>query len=208
MTDIYPVMGDFRPEHYRQIDLSGLHFDNPVMVQTGLANYLAEELEIYPDVKFLYGGYLEKRNFYTGSTLFKNDRENRNIHLGIDVWAPAGTSVYAAEDGQIHSFAYNDGHLDYGAAVIIEYPRYFALYGHLSRASLLGLYPGKPIFKSEQVGELGYMSENGGWVPHLHIQLIMEMDNYIGDFPGLCSESQTEYYKQICPDPGFLVLGR
>lgn len=206
LPDIYPVMGEFRPERYLKVELSGLGFDDPDAVQPGLLKYIHQQKENAADDCFPYGGYLEERNFYTGSLLFSNSNENRNIHLGIDVWADAGTALFASFDGQIHSFAYNDGHLDYGATIIVQYDDYYVLYGHLSRKSLLGLYPGKPVYKSDKIAELGDMSENGGWVPHLHIQMIKDIGTHSGDYPGLCAEATLEYYKENCPDPEFLVI--
>ena len=206
LHDTYPVTGEFRPEYYRKIDLSLLTFDNESNVQTGLEAYLRSQAGDDGKSVFLYGGYLEQRNFYSGSLLFNNGVSNRNIHLGIDIWADAGTPIFAAFDGQIHSFAYNNGHLDYGATIIIQYDAFFVLYGHLSRKSLLGLYPGKPVFKSQKIAELGRMSENGGWVPHLHIQVIKDIGSHIGDYPGLCDKETLSFYRENCLDPDFLVL--
>ncbi|MEQ8926680.1 MAG: peptidase M23, partial [Fulvivirga sp.] len=40
------------------------------------------------------GGYGENRTIYSRSDVF-SDTENRSLHLGIDVWAEAGTPIYA-----------------------------------------------------------------------------------------------------------------
>ena len=45
----------------------------------------------------------------------------------------------------------------------------------------------------------------GGYAPHLHFQVIKEIGDNFGDFPGVCSKHEMEYYKQICPDPSFLI---
>ncbi|WP_346727904.1 hypothetical protein [Cellulophaga sp. E16_2] len=41
-----------------------------------------------------YGGYLERRNLYADKSNFSKEHSvARNIHLGIDYWANAGTKV-------------------------------------------------------------------------------------------------------------------
>lgn len=57
--------------------------------------------------KVAFGGYLETRGIYARSEYFNeqlNPKDERNIHLGIDIWAEAGTKVLAALEGEIHSF--------------------------------------------------------------------------------------------------------
>ena len=67
-----------------------------------------------------YGGYLEKRNLYT-SELFENDGVRRNIHLGVDIWAPAGTAVLAPLEGTVHGFDYNAGPGNFGPTIILKH---------------------------------------------------------------------------------------
>src|SRR5688572_22971402 len=54
---------------------------------------------------FLVGGYREERSMYERSTLFDTKESPRDLHLGIDIWADAGTEVYSPIDGTIHSYA-------------------------------------------------------------------------------------------------------
>lgn len=54
--------------------------------------------------KYGIGGYMEHRTLYARSALFATEEEPRRLHLGVDIWAPAGTPVYAPFDGTIHSF--------------------------------------------------------------------------------------------------------
>ena len=56
------------------------------------------------------GRYNEVReNMYT-CNLFSGVR---NIHMGIDLGAPINTPVMSFAKGTVHSFGYNDAHLDY-----------------------------------------------------------------------------------------------
>ena len=98
------------------------------------------------------GRYREDRICYQ-SEQFKNDGEARSQHLGIDLFAPAGTPVYVPLDGVVHSFNDNNLHLDYGPTIILEHNpepgvTFYTLYGHLSRESLDGLYVGQPVEKA------------------------------------------------------------
>ena len=152
------------------------------------------------------GGYNEDRVVYRNSPHFTPDGdEPRTIHLGIDFWANAGTPVFAPVDGIVHSFADNAQYADYGPTIILEhnaegFPRY-SLYGHLSRASLVGLYDGKPVRAGEKIAELGPYPENGDWPPHLHFQLMHDMLGLRGDYPGVCRPSERDKWLAQCPNP-------
>src|SRR6478672_4329602 len=58
------------------------------------------------------GGYQEDRVLYRRSELFGGE-EARSLHLGIDIWGPAGTTVYAPMGGMVHSYKFNDQFGDY-----------------------------------------------------------------------------------------------
>ena len=161
------------------------------------------------------GGYAENRVIYRDSGHFTPaSEEARTIHLGVDFWAEAGTSIFAPVDGIIHSFADNAGYANYGPTIILEhqtgsaqndFPRY-SLYGHLSRASLAGLYEGKAVKAGEKLAEIGPYPENGDWPPHLHFQLMHDMLGLRGDFPGVCRLSEQERWLAICTDPNPFIF--
>jgi peptidoglycan LD-endopeptidase LytH len=152
-----------------------------------------------------HGGYGEKRAIYTASEHFTNPAEIRNVHLGVDLWAEALTPVYAPLDGIVHSFRYNDKTLDYGATIILQHTLensiFYTLYGHLSLKSLENRQKGEKILRGQNFCWLGEPHENGGWSPHLHLQLMTEMLGWEGDFPGVAAEIEKDYYLDICPNP-------
>ncbi len=150
------------------------------------------------------GGWGEVRTVYALSELFDGEAgEPRRLHLGLDLWLAAGTPVYAVADGRIHSLADNARYGDYGPTLIIEHgpPIGWALYGHLSRDSLRSRRPGQPVRAGEHIAALGTPAENLGWPPHLHLQLIREIGDYRGDFPGVCRVSERDQWLARCPDP-------
>lgn len=64
------------------------------------------------------GRYNEKRPNMYNTELFKGVR---NIHMGIDIWVPAGTPVYAFSEGEILCFGDNRAPGDYGPAIITKH---------------------------------------------------------------------------------------
>ncbi|WP_425392226.1 peptidoglycan DD-metalloendopeptidase family protein [Ekhidna sp.] len=154
------------------------------------------------------GGYKEERSFYRRSELF-TEGEPRTIHLGVDLWAEAGTPVYAPIEAKIHSFDNRAFYGDYGPVIILEHKlgskKLFSLYGHLSLNSLAGKEVGQTIKRGEQFAWLGDYSENFHWPPHLHFQLMWDMQGNEGDYPGVCRASEKEVYLANCPDPGIVL---
>lgn len=151
------------------------------------------------------GGYGEDRLIYRKSPHFGSGDDARTIHLGIDVWCPAQTPLFAPLDGKVHSFQVNDNFGDYGPTIILEHElegiTFYALYGHLTRSSLGGLELGKIFKKGSTVAQVGQEEENGNWPPHLHYQLIVDMQDKQGDFPGVASARDKDYFLKLCPDP-------
>lgn len=155
------------------------------------------------------GGYNEHRTIYSRSAHFDTGEEPRRLHLGVDIWGPAGTPIYNFYDATVHSFANNNNFGDYGATIILAYNiegfTFHALYGHLSLASLSGLEEGMFIAVGTQFATLGTKDENGCWPPHLHFQLIGNMQGLSGDYPGVCRFSEREQYLANCPDPNLIL---
>lgn len=155
------------------------------------------------------GRYREDRVCYQ-SDQFKNDGEARSQHLGIDLFAPAYTPVFAPLNGVVHSFADNNLHLDYGPTIILQHEPapgvlFYTLYGHLSRPSLDGLYKGKEIKAGEMLCQFGDFPINGDWIPHLHFQIIFDMLGREGDFFGAAKPSEWDIWASICPDPNLIL---
>ena len=155
------------------------------------------------------GGYDEHRTIYSRSDLFDSDQEPRRLHLGIDIWGDEGTQVFSPLSGKIHSFKFNDNFGDYGATLIIEHHadgvKFYSLYGHLSLASIQNLVKGSAVSKGQKIAEFGDITENGHWPPHLHFQLIFNMQDKEGDYPGVCRFSDRESFLGNCPNPDILL---
>lgn len=133
----------------------------------------------------------------------------RNIHMGIDLAAPAGTEVFVFYPGTLYACGNNALPQDYGPTVITEHyilgERIYALYGHLSMDTLDGLEVGQTLQQGAMVGRVGASTENGGWNPHLHFQLSrIKPDGF--DLPGAVNTRRRAWARRAFPDPR-LVLG-
>jgi len=172
--------------------------------------------------KFGIGGYNENRVLYKRSQLFDSKlpasaaiengnvlSSNRSIHLGIDIWGEAGTEVFVPLGGMVHSYAFNDHFGDYGATIILQHQldtiAFHTLYGHVSLKDLAQLHPGQYISRGEVIAHFGKPAENGWWPPHLHFQVIRDMDMKEGDYPGVCAPGESERYLQNCPNPNWIL---
>jgi murein DD-endopeptidase MepM/ murein hydrolase activator NlpD len=157
------------------------------------------------------GGYDEERAIYSGPVFTPAaGAEARTIHLGIDIFTVAGTPVFAPLEGRIHSFQDNANPKDYGPTIIMAHAvtdalTFYTLYGHLSRDSFEGLEVGQVMARGQEIARLGGAEVNGDWPPHLHFQVILDMQGKVGDYPGVFRKSEREQWKRICPDPAPLL---
>ena len=159
------------------------------------------------------GRYDEARLVYT-SRLFgasgNPTDERRTIHLGIDLFVEPGTPIRAPLDSVVHILANNSAPLDYGPLVILRHEigdgeEFFTLFGHLTKDTLTGLKVGQRIARGENFARVGATSENGGWAPHVHFQIILDLLELGADFPGVAYASQRAVWTALSPDPNLLL---
>jgi len=174
-------------------------------------HYISDKLAA-AGARYAIGGYGEHRGIYARSPVFdgrdSND-EPRRLHLGTDIWGKPYTAVAAPMDGIVHSFAFNNAFGNYGPTVILSHRiddhTIHTLFGHLSLNSLKNIQEGQHIEKGEIFAEFGISMENGHWPPHLHFQLIVDMQEYNGDYPGVCKHSEKDIYLANSPDPDLVL---
>ena len=185
------------------------------------ANYINEKLRL-ANAKFGIGGYNEYRELYGRSRVFdaETGEEPRRWHLGTDIWGKPYAAVMSPWDGIVHSFAFNNRFGDYGATLVlshnIEEVSFHTLYGHLSLNSIKNFQEGEHVRRGDVIGEFGIPMENGQWPPHLHFQVVVDMEAPIlpaggvvigrkGDYPGVCRLSEKEKFLNNCPDPDLIL---
>jgi len=162
---------------------------------------------------FAVGRYDEPRVVYTSALFGASGNptdERRTVHLGIDLFVEAGTRLRAPLDGVVCVAANNAAPLDYGPLVILEHEtsdgeKFFTLYGHLSKETLVGLKAGQRVGRGEVFARVGATEENGGWTPHVHFQIILDLLELGADFPGVAYASQRAVWTSLSPDPNLLL---
>ncbi|MEO8448186.1 MAG: aminotransferase class III-fold pyridoxal phosphate-dependent enzyme [Gemmatimonadota bacterium] len=162
------------------------------------------------------GEYDEARLVYTTAQYRVEGIEGpewRTIHLGVDLFASAGTPVRTPVAGKVQSVRNNAAPGDYGPTVIVEHSfedgdgggRFYTLYGHLDLETLRDVSPGQPVSAGAIVGRLGGPAVNGGWSPHVHFQLITDLLDRTGEFPGVARPAERRVWRSLSPDPHVLA---
>jgi peptidoglycan LD-endopeptidase LytH len=185
--------------------------DDIIEDTTAFSTYIKKTLEA-AGARYGIGGYAEHRTVYSRSGVFDADEvseEPRRLHLGVDIWGEVGTQVYCPLEGKVHSFAFNNHYGDYGATIILLHAvgdfKFYSLYGHLSVKDIQHLSTGRVIREGAKFAHFGPPEENGHWPPHLHFQLILDLEDGSGDYPGVCKFSEREKYLANCPDPDLVL---
>jgi 4-aminobutyrate aminotransferase-like enzyme/Ser/Thr protein kinase RdoA (MazF antagonist) len=159
------------------------------------------------------GRYDEARGIYLSGLFGAGERptdERRTVHLGVDLFVEPGAAVHAPLEGLVHTLAHNTAPQDYGPLVILRHETdsgdpFFTLYGHLSEDTLERLAVGRRVAPGERIGRVGAPPTNGGWTPHLHFQIILDLLERDADFPGVAAASERGVWTALSPDPNVLL---
>ena len=164
------------------------------------------------DSRIGIGLYKEKRNVYQGNNFISNfnSKNKRDIHLGIDIFAPVGTKIKAPHDGKVFILKYNSFKYDYGPTIVLEHKidkiiKFYTIYGHLSKKCLKNLKVGQKIKKNQLIADIGNYPINGNWPPHLHFQLSIDMMGEKENFPGVSEDILLSVWSKVSPDPNFIL---
>lgn len=173
-------------------------------IKTGHVDMAGSDWPILDENEIYFGGYCEERVISPNHTI-NSSIEIRNIHIGIDIFRPVNELVFAPLDGIIHSFKNNNGPRDFGPCIVLQHDfedlSFFTLYGHLSIKDIEKLETGQFIKAGQNFASLGDRNSNGGWPPHLHFQIILNMFDFKGEYYGLCNSKELEFWNKICPNP-------
>ncbi len=160
------------------------------------------------------GGYGETRPVYTTDDFASTGNSGprwRSVHLGLDFWTrQAGTPVYAPLAGEVHSCGQDPTAGGYGTTIILRHRpqdglEFFTLYGHLSADSIANLRAGTRVRGGERIARIGPPEENGGWPPHLHFQVLLDVFDKVADYPGVAYPEEADVWLGLCPDPRTLL---
>ncbi len=132
---------------------------------------MTDELREQNSVDVLYGGWLEDRStLWQGSYL---QEKGTFLHLGVDLTVPIGTRV--AVDEELEAVRIETDHPEeggWGYRVIFKRVQglEYILYAHLGPD--IQVRVGDVVKAGQVFATVGDPGSNGGWFPHLHIQVI------------------------------------
>ena len=184
---------------------------NPFKLNRSEASGIAADVSLETGVRL--GFYSEPRLIYTDQA-FRNGEykasNRRTVHLGIDVFAPAKTPICAPLDSVVCIVKDLPTHLDYGGMVILQHAiptgeHFYSLYGHLNPDVCSTLQAGQKIAAGQTFATLGTAEQNGGWAPHLHLQLAMSIDGLESDWSGVADPDELPFWNAMCPNPAALL---
>jgi len=102
---------------------------------------------------------------------YTDARSNGRIHDGIDIMAPSGTKVLAADDGTVVKMFYSNQ----GGLTVYEIDpteRFIYYYAHLDSYAP-GLVEGKQLRRGDPIGLVGSSGNASEAAPHLHFEVSM-----------------------------------
>ena len=166
---------------YGEFSIPDGYFDFPLKGDYGLEATL--------NATTMEWSYGERGFAYPSVYQFRTIGDSHEFHDGVDIWAPEGTPVYAAADGQIAEvhvdgddsetgFGNNCNDWNMGNHIIIQHDNgFYTVYCHLSSIEA-GIYAGQNVAKGELIGYVGHtgrcVGPEGGNNPegnHLHFAI-------------------------------------
>tara|TARA_B100001564_G_C20423829_1_gene571336 strand:+ start:162 stop:782 length:621 start_codon:yes stop_codon:yes gene_type:complete len=163
------------------------------------------------------GRYDEHRPGMYTTEIFSGERD---LHVGLDIGAPVDTEVFCFADGVVFSKGVNPEAGSYGPTIITQHElqlpisvgsddltelrKFWVLHGHLSTKSLDMVEVGDNVSQGQLIATIGDEHENGGWPPHIHIQISLTepIDN---DLPGVVKLSERDQALETYPDPRLII---
>ncbi|CAM2009042.1 aminotransferase class III-fold pyridoxal phosphate-dependent enzyme [Acanthopleuribacter pedis] len=210
----HPVLGNnllAGPNITFDLTLSGRDYGSQAQRATtaDFSRYLFDKMAA-AGVAVGLGRYNEDRALYNDPDYSLANTQRRSVHLGIDLYAAAGTPVTAPLAGTVHAVADNAAAGDYGPTLILRHETdqgetFFTLYGHLARTTLTKRHVGDAVAAGDHLADLGDIAENGSWPPHLHFQLITDLLDQRGDYPGIARYHERKVWLSFAPDPNVIL---
>lgn len=217
------VFPEFRSEFAVCVNMDE-YLAQPKVIRHGVSLFLdppltqkyLKSLHIREEAAYSFGGYLEdRRNLWNGSYM---DPE-KSVHLGIDINAPAGTSVAVVHPSRVVKIVHDpDQEGGWGSVIVFKLEKNIGdishfLYAHLSKNDIR-VQIGDLVDSQKIVATLGRPEENGGWYEHLHVQamtpeawaMLKDRDD-MGAFDGYDSMPEKGQEHHLSPDPLLLLLG-
>jgi murein DD-endopeptidase MepM/ murein hydrolase activator NlpD len=168
MNHLFPGLGG----EWHKVDLAAEYAKRPDLDMWSIPDQLRLLDSLVPGAgHYTYGGFGEDR-----TKLWNNfGYPVPTLHLGVDFNnLPPGQPVASLSDGVVVDMWEHEAKFDgWGGRVVVRDPQgVHYMYGHLQPSSLP--HPESIVGKGQIVGLIGGPTENGGWFPHLHLQIMTE----------------------------------
>ncbi len=208
----HPVLGPL-PDDVRIADLSVAGVEAPDDPEIcDLSDFDSCLFDAATKIRPVIGRYGEARLIYTEPNFRAGSHSanaRRSVHLGVDVFRPAGTAVRAPFDGEVLHAAVEAVRQGYGGVVVLRHrlpddTAFCVLYGHLAPASVRALSIGQIVRRGEAFAILGHAEEIGGWPAHLHLQMGCP-DAAASTWPGIFDPDMEEAARAVFPNPAALL---
>lgn len=153
------------------------------------------------------GPWGEERSVYAGEMFVSRfiEKARRTRHLGLDLFMAAGTKVFTPLAATVASVEIEKDPLGYGCLIALRHepegcPPFISLWGHLAHEAMGRLKAGDRLEAGALVGEMGAPSENGGWAPHLHLQLSTDTALSATEILGVGEPRYLDVWAELFPD--------
>ena len=153
------------------------------------------------------GPFGEERSVYAGEMFVSRfiEKTRRTRHLGLDLFMAAGTKVFTPLPATVVSVEIETDPLGYGCLIALRHepegcPPFVSLWGHLAHEATGRLTPGQRLEAGALVGEMGAPAENGGWAPHLHLQLSTDTNLSATEILGVGEARYLDVWAELFPD--------
>lgn len=114
-------------------------------------------------------------------------------HQALDIAAPYGSAVLAADEGQVHFAGWTD--TGYGYLIILDHGwGYTTHYAHLSR---IHVSRGQTVSRGQKIGTVGSTGNSTG--PHLHLEIRYNDDDKLDPLVYLSSYASGDGWG-TCPN--------
>ena len=153
------------------------------------------------------GPFAEERTVYAGEMFSSRfiDGARRTRHLGFDLFMAAGTKVFSPLAATVVSVEIEKDPLGYGCLIALRHepegcPPFISLWGHLAHEAMQRLKAGDRLEAGALVGHMGASTENGGWAPHLHLQLSTDTHLSATEILGVGEPRYLDVWAELFPD--------
>lgn len=129
------------------------------------------------DDTMLFGGWLEDQRFLNDHFLVHDPEQDTMIHIGLDIMLPIGTRIVAHDNGTVVDVFIDKSTMNgWGGRVTVLYDNPkdenfgYMIYGHLHHQRIV--HVGQLVQAGDTIGYVTNETQNGGWFPHVHIQVV------------------------------------